>query len=591
MLLDLGPYAPFCALILVACVFALFLTEKIAPEVIALCSVAIALLLGLVQTDDLLAALSNPAPATIGAMFVLSAALVRTGVLEAVTAYLGQGMARRPRTTIAAFFTLAALASAFMNNTPVVMILIPVIFGLARDFGTSASRLLMPLSFVVILGGTCSLIGTSTNLLVDGVAQDLGLAPFGLFEIAPLGVALAVAGGAFLAIAAPRLLPDREPLSQSSALRSGRSWQVVLFVPSGSPLVGRRVTEVTDFRRTGTRLVDLIRADVSLRRALKDQVLQTGDRVVLHTSDAEVASYRADGSRGLAIAGLEPASTRQHQAIEALIKDNKGTVAGLGWRRSHGVYPIAVHHQGQVCAIDDSDLHLAPGDTVLLDGAPEDIARLARDEDLILLAPLHARPFRRAKAPIALLALVLVVIGAALNFAPILPLAVIGAAVVLVTGCVEPDEGIGSIDGRLLLLIVGMLVLGSAMESSGAMAMIVNALSTPLTHMSPLLALALIYAATSILTEVVTNNAVAVIMTPIGIGVAQSLGLDPRAFVVAIMFGASASFATPIGYQTNTMVYNAGGYRFRDFLRLGLPMNILAGAVTVLLVPILWPLQ
>ena len=185
----------------------------------------------------------------------------------------------------------------------------------------------------------------------------------------------------------------------------------------------------------------------------------------------------------------------------------------------------------------------------------------------------------------------MVVLGAALELAPILPLAIVGAAIVLLTRCVEPDEGLGAIDGRLLLLIVSMLVLGTAMERSGAMALIVDGLSGPLGTLSPLLALALIYAVTSVLTEVVTNNAVAVIMTPIAVGVAQALGLDPRAFIVVVMFGASASFATPIGYQTNTMVYNAGGYRFTDFLRLGLPMNVMAGIVTVLLAPIIWPLQ
>ncbi len=591
MFFDLGSFAPYAALCLVVAIFALFLSERISAEVVALCGVAVALFAGMVGVEDVLKALSNPAPATIGALFVISAALVRTGVLEVVAEHLVRGLTKHPVATIVVFFAITGLSSAFINNTPVVMILIPVVFGLARELEISASRLLMPLSFIAILGGSCTLIGTSTNLLVDGIARDLGLAPFGLFEIAPLGVPLALVGGIYLAVAAPRLLPARAALSESSALGASKSWTVELFLPPGSALIGRNVLDVPDFRRTSTRVIDLIRNDVSLRNNLGAEVLASGDRVVLRTSDSEIMGFLGNATQGVTIAGTELASTRHSHVIEALIGSNKGPVSKLSWRRSYGVYPIAVHRRGLPVDMQDNALHLLPGDTVLLEGSVESIARLAREEGLILLAPMTARAYRRRKAPIALAVLAAVVIGSALGLAPILPLAIIGAAIMLATRCVEPDEGVGAIDGRLLLLIVSMLVIGTALDKTGAMSMIVDGLSSPLGAMSPLLALAVIYAVTSLLTEIVTNNAVAVIMTPIAAGVASQLGLDPRAFVVAVMFAASASFATPIGYQTNTMVYNAGGYRFGDFLRLGLPMNVIAGIVTVLLAPLLWPLQ
>jgi di/tricarboxylate transporter len=236
------------------------------------------------------------------------------------------------------------------------------------------------------------------------------------------------------------------------------------------------------------------------------------------------------------------------------------------------------------------DTPLAVGDTLLLEGSTDDLKRLTDDQRLTPVSASAARAFRRGKAPIAIAVLVSVVVLAALDVAPILALALIGAAIVLATGCVDADEGLAAVDGRLLLLIVSMLVIGAALDRTGAVELIVDAIAPFLAAGSPLIALALVYAVTSILTELVTNNAVAVLMVPIAAGIAVSIGVDPRPFLVAVMFGASASFATPIGYQTNTLVYNAGGYRFTDFLKVGLPMNVIAGCVTVFVIPLIWPL-
>ncbi|MDO9640802.1 MAG: SLC13 family permease [Pseudotabrizicola sp.] len=582
-------------LALVGVVFLSFFKEIYPPEVTALAASAALLATGIIETRDFLTVFSSSAPITIAMMFIISAALERTGVLTII----GDLLKRQARGSFLRAMLLMMVgtmgASAFMNNTPVVILLTPIMISVAASVGVAPSRLLIPLSFSAIFGGTLTLVGTSTNILMSGVAQETGQPPITMFEMTLPGLIFATVGMLYMVFAGRFLLPDRASLSGLLGQEGKRRFLARLLIPSGSKYVGKNLAELP-FNTSETRILDVVRGEVSMRRTMKDLVLEVGDRLVLKTGTGEILGLKEDGQiafRDRDDHDVEPVTADQTITMEASIGPNSHLrgrpIKDLKLRRKYGVYLMAVHRQEQNISQDLQDLRLQFADTLLLEGPPEGLQRMMEDGGIVNLSTPNERPQRRTKAPIAIATIFGVMGLAALNVMPIAGLAVIGAVVVMMTRCVDPEEAFDAIDWRILFLVFGMLGLSMGMEETGTARLIVETVVGAVGGIGPIAILAAVYVLTSALTEMVSNNAVAVVIGPIVIALAIELGYDPRPFIMAVMFAASASFATPIGYQTNTFVYSAGGYKFVDFIKVGLPLNIIFAVVAVLIIPIFFP--
>lgn len=568
--------------------------DLVAPVVAVLGADVALLITGVITPEQAFSGFANPAPITVAALFVVARAVEKTGALQPlIDATLGHR--QQGRAALLRLLAPVTAASALLNNTPIVAMLAPQVADWAEKRGRAPSAFLMPLAFATTLGGTITLVGTSTTLVVSGLMEAAGMPPIGMFEISLVGVPLALAGIWILVLLAPVLLPDRRAARQQFE-DAIREYVMTATIERGGPLDGVTVEAGGLRQLQGVFLAEVKRGEQVIAPATPTTVLHGGDRLTFAGRVDQVRDLQ--NLRGLISTEHEHAHTfnsGQHTFFEVVVSGASSllgrTLREVEFRSSYQAAVLAIHRAGARVNAKLGQVRLKEGDTLLLISDREFGRRWRDHRDFLLVSHLGGTPppSSRQALLVALTTLAMITL-AALGVMPILHTALLGAFVIIGAGVLTPGEARGAVDLNVIVLIAAAFGIGAAIQASGLAGMLGAGLVGAFRGLGPLGVLFAVTVATIALTELITNNAAAVLLFPIALAVAAELGLDPRPFAIAVAIAASASFLTPIGYQTNTMVYGLGGYRFGDYARLGAPLTALVIATILLVVPFFWPL-
>jgi len=590
---------PETQIILVLCVVSaavfLFITEKLRIDVTALIILVALLALGLISPAQTLYGFANPATGTVACMFVLSAGLGRTGLVDWLARRLDKLAGRGERRLVLVLCLAIGLTSAFIVNTATVAIFIPVAMVLAKRRKIAESRVLMPLSFASQFGGVCTLVGTSTNILVNAIAVSGGLAAFGLFEFARLGLIMSCFGIAYLVLAGAWLLPRRKGDVQHTDKYRLSDYLAEFRVTKNSSLIGQSWEGGEVGKDYDAELIKILRSDETAWQP-SEAIIEEGDTLLLH-GDADklmkLKDYYNLETQADEEIGDQKLSSDDVKLVEALVPPRSSfagkTIAASDIHLRFGCTVLAAQRRHRVLRQKLAHIRLDANDTLLLQCEVDKVPRILESPDLIVTSELTELFLRKDRAFLAVGILGCVLVLAASGAAPILFATLVGAVAMVVTGCLSIEEAYRAVDWKIIFLLGGILPLGLALEQTGAASWLTGRLLSHAISAGPLPVLAVMYITTAVLTEAMSNNAAAILLAPIAFSVAGVMDIDPRPLLVAITFAASTSFATPVGYQTNTMVYAPGGYRFSDFSKLGIPLNLMFWALAVLLIPRFWP--
>ncbi|SDR82287.1 Di-and tricarboxylate transporter [Halopseudomonas litoralis] len=571
----------------------LFATERLRIDAVALLVLSALAILGLVNPDEALGGFSNQATITVAAMFILAAGLQNSGALSGIGRLLGQ--ARSPMVFLLILFGVLAVVAPFVNNTAVVAVFIPLVMTAAASIGMSASKALIPLSYVSQVAGVCTLVGTSTNLLVNAMAKDLGHPGFSMFEFTPLGLICLGVSCLYLLTLGRWLLPDTRTNELVEQYELGKYITELRVMPDSS-LIGTSVGEAKLGEEFGVYVLELLRGEEKVWSP-RSQTLEEGDVLIARGDWSKLDELK--NQTGLEINSEFKLKARtleegtQQVLTEVMIAPRSrvigSSLAMLDRRWQHSATVLAVHRRGEILRKQLKEVRLNVGDVLLMLTPETEMQALRKDKSVIVLSQRDADKPMGWRAPFALITMALVIGISAIGWAPIAITSLVGAVAMTLAGCLEADEVYDAIDWRIIILLAGLLPLGVAMSQSGAAEFIVANTLGLVSSFGPLVVLATLYLMALLLTELMSNAATAVILTPVAMSTANLLGVDATPFLIAVTFAASTSFATPVGYQTNTMVYSAGGYKFTDFIKVGLPLNLIFWVLGIIFIPVFWP--